>query len=116
MNKRLIMFLVTMLGMLSLVAFVAGPLGAQTPPAGTSTTGSVTAAPATATRAPTTAPTATQAAASAVATGTGGATVLPTTGHPQQSGSFNPMFLELVVLALACVGVGVAVKRRATRA
>lgn len=56
----------------------------------------------------------------AVATGTGGGTTTTTTTLPAtgqaRSGSTNFLIIEAIVLALAVIGTGVALKRRAPRA
>lgn len=137
MGKRLSMLLVLVVGFLTVFAFTAGSGLAQT--TGSSTAGSGTTVPSatratTATTAATTAPSATRAAtSSAVATGTGGGTTggsgavatgtgggtttttttLPATGQAH-SGSMNFVIIELIVLALAIIGTGVALKRRAS--
>ncbi|MCA1666770.1 MAG: hypothetical protein LC793_05090 [Thermomicrobia bacterium] len=122
MGKRLSILLFLVVTFLTVFAFTAGSGSAQTTGSATAGTGSATASP-TATKAATVAPTATKAATttgatsgSAVATGTGGATVttLPATGQPH-SGSMNAVIIELMVLALAIIGTGIALKRRASR-
>lgn len=92
---------------------------APTSAGGTATTGSAPAGtpPAVmvtvvATTAPTVAPTATRAAASAAATGTGGATTLPATGNPD-SRSVLPWLLLAVVVGIAALIAGFALRRRA---
>jgi hypothetical protein len=130
-SKRLSTLLFLVVTFLTVFAFTAGSGLAQTTGSATAGTGSATAsatraatvAP-TATTAATVAPTATKAATvaatatggTAVATGTGGATVttIPATGHPH-SGSMNLVFIEVIVLALAVIGTGIALKRRAPR-
>jgi hypothetical protein len=120
MGKRLSILLFLVVTFLTIFAFTTGSGSAQTTGSATAGTGSATASP-TATRAPTVAPTATRAATaaggSAVATGTGGATVttIPATGHPH-SGAPNLIVIEAIVLALAVIGTGIALKRRAPRA
>lgn len=119
MAKRLSLLLFLVVTFLTVFAFTAGSGLAQTTGSATAGTGSATVAP-TATRAATVAPTATVAAtkpaASAVATGTGGATTttLPATGQARNS-SMNAVIIEVVLLALAIIGTGVALKRRASR-
>ena len=117
-TKRLSLLLFLVVTFLTVFAFTAGSGLAQTTGSATAGTGSATASP-TATRAATVAPTATvaatKAAASAVATGTGGATTtLPATGQTR-NGSMNAVIIEVVILALAVIGTGVALKRRASR-
>jgi len=121
-GKRLSTLLVLVVGLLTVFAFTAGSGSAQTTGTSTSTTGGT--ATAAATKAATVAPTATKAAtvaatsasSSAVATGTGGATVttLPATGQPQ-SHSANFLLIELLVLGLAVVATGIALRRRSSR-
>ena len=126
MGKRLSTLLILVVGVLTAFAFTAGSGLAQTgstsTTGGTGTAGSPTAA-ATATRAATVAPTVaatvapTVARTSAVATGTGGATTtttLPATGQPQKRSS-NFLLIEMMVLGLAVVATGVALKRRGSR-
>ncbi len=133
MGKRLSTLLVLVVGLLTVFAFTAGSGLAQTTGtststtggAGTGTAGAATVAP-TATRAATTAATAatgsttavtaTRSAASAVATGTGGATVttLPATGQAQGR-SPNFLLIEAMVLGLAVIATGIALRRRASR-
>lgn len=122
-SKRLSTLLFLVVTFLTVFAFTAGSGSAQTTGSATAGTGSATASP-TATRAATVAPTATRAATvaatatggTAVATGTGGATTttLPATGQPH-SNSMNLLLIEVIVLALAIIGTGVALKRRAPR-
>lgn len=124
--KRLSLLLFLVVTFLTVFAFTAGSGLAQTTGSATASTGSATASP-TATRAATVAatatvaPTSTRAASSAtsgsaVATGTGGATTttLPATGQAH-SGSMNAVIIEMLVLALAIIGTGVALKRRTSR-
>ena len=121
MARRLSLLLFLVVTFLTVFAFTAGSGLAQTTGSATAGTGSATVAP-TATKAATVAPTATvgatatKAAASAVATGTGGATTttLPATGQTR-SGSMNAVIIEVLILALAIIGTGVALKRRASR-
>ncbi len=138
MGKRLSLLLALVVAFLTVFAFTAGSGLAQT--TGTSTAGSGTTVPAatravTATVAATTAPSATRATTgSAVATGTGGGatggsgavatgtgggtttttTTLPATGQAH-SGSMNFIIIEAIVLALAVIATGVALKRRVPR-
>jgi hypothetical protein len=103
-SKRLSTLLVLVVGLLTVFAFTAGSGLAQT---STSTTGTSTVAP-TVTRAATVAST-------AVATGTGGAvTTLPATGQTQ-GGSMNFLLIEALVIGLAVIATGIALKRRAPR-
>jgi hypothetical protein len=123
-GKRLSILLVLVVGLLTAFAFTAGSGLAQTTGTSTSTTGGTATAAATATRAATVAPTATRAAtvaatsasSSAVATGTGGGTVttLPATGQAQGH-STNFLLIEVLVLGLAVVATGIALRRRASR-
>ncbi len=103
-------------------------------PAGTTTTGSAasgtavptataaatvtpTTAPtpsATATTAPTPAPTATRAASAVTATGTGGATTLPTTGNPSGGGAV-PWLVLIIVIGGAAFAGGLMLRRRTVR-
>ncbi|HEY7910119.1 MAG TPA: hypothetical protein VIC60_14655 [Thermomicrobiales bacterium] len=118
MGKRLSILLVLVVGLLTVFAFTAGSGLAQTTGTSTSTTGG------TATVAATVAPTATKAAtvaatsasSSAVATGTGGGTVttLPATGQAQGH-SINFLLIELLVLGLAVIATGIALRRRSSR-
>lgn len=122
-SKRLSTLLFLVVTFLTVFAFTAGSGSAQTTGSATAGTGSATVAP-TATKAATVAATATKAATvaatatggTAVATGTGGATTttLPATGQPH-NGPMNLVFIEAIVLALAVIGTGIALKRRASR-
>lgn len=145
MGKRLSLLLALVVAFLTAFAFTAGSglaqtTGTSTAGSGTSTAGSGTTVPAatravTATVAATTAPSATRATTgSAVATGTGGGatggsgavatgtgggtttttTTLPATGQAH-SGSMNFIIIEAIVLALAVIATGVALKRRVPR-
>jgi hypothetical protein len=113
-GKRLSILLVLVVGLLTAFAFTAGSGLAQTTGTSTSTTGGTATAAATATRAATVA--ATSASSSAVATGTGGGTVttLPATGQAQGH-STNFLLIEVLVLGLAVVATGIALRRRASR-
>jgi MYXO-CTERM domain-containing protein len=129
-SKRLTALFIFAVAILTVLAFSVGPIGAQgtgTPGAtgsgtGTAGTGTGGAAP-TATRAATTTGTvaattvATRASGSAVATGTGGGsatTTLPSTGQAQ-GGSINPVLIEVLLLAVAGIGAGFLLRRRASR-
>ncbi len=119
MGKRLSVLLFLVVTFLTVFAFTAGSGSAQT--TGTGSAAAATVAP-TATRAATVAPTVaatatTATGATAVATGTGGATTtttLPATGQTR-NGSMNAVIIEVMILALAIIGTGVALKRRASR-
>jgi hypothetical protein len=130
-SKRLSTLLVLVVGFLTVFAFTAGSGFAQTTGTSTAGTGAGATSPAggTATTAATVAPTATRAAtvaatsasgtttgATAVATGTGGATVttLPATGQPHGR-SVNFLLIEAMVIGLAVIATGIALKRRAPR-
>ncbi len=120
-GKRLSVLLFLVVIFLTVFAFTAGSGSAQTTGTGSASAGTGTAAATrAATVAPTVAATATRAATVAptvAATGTGGATTtttLPATGQTR-NGSMNAVIIEVMLLALAIIGTGVALKRRASR-
>lgn len=116
MNRRISLFGLLIVAVLTVIAFTGGIGSAQT--TGSSTAGSGSAV---ATRPASGSVVATRAAtvpATAVATGTGGGTtvpVTPTTGQARAN-SVNFLLIEGLVLGLAVIGTGVMLRRRATRA
>lgn len=121
MNRRISLFGLLIVTVLTVIAFTGGIGSAQTTGSSTAGSGSAVATrPASGSVVATVAPAATRAAtvpATAVATGTGGGTtvpVTPTTGQARVN-SVNFLLIEGLVLGLAVIGTGVMLRRQATR-